>query len=41
MPTAGRPYGDKKFAWDIYRALDTAHEAEVTRFADAVIAGQP
>ena len=41
LPTAGRPYGYKKFAWDIYRALDTAHEADVTRFADAVIAEQP
>lgn len=41
LPSADRPYGDKKFAWDIYRALDTANEADLTRFADDVIAGQP
>lgn len=41
LPSGDRPYGDKKFAWDIYRALDTADEADVTRFADAVITGQP
>jgi hypothetical protein len=37
LPSAGRPYGDKKFAWEVYRALDTADEANATRFADALI----
>ena len=40
LPAAGRPYGDKKFAWGVYRALDTDDEAEATRFADSLI-GDP
>lgn len=40
LPTAGRAYGDKKMAWDVYRALDTPDEAAATRFADALIGGR-
>lgn len=37
LPSPGKPYGDRKFAWKIYRALDTPEEANTTTFADEVI----
>lgn len=37
LPADGKPYGEKKFAWDVYKALDTPSEKEVTRFADEII----
>ncbi|WP_148080406.1 DUF5722 domain-containing protein [Roseimaritima ulvae] len=40
LPSAGKPYGAKKFAWEIYKVLDTPGEAEAVRFADQLI-GQP
>lgn len=41
LPSGGRPYGDRKFAWEVYRALGTASEPQATRFADALIGAPP
>ncbi len=40
LPENGRAYGDKKPAWEIYKALDTPEEEKVTRFAGEII-GNP
>jgi hypothetical protein len=40
LPSAGKPYGDRKFAWEIYRALDTPDEKDKTAFAAAIIDGK-
>jgi len=37
LPTDGKPYGDRKFAWEIYQALDTPAEAAKTEFAKEII----
>ncbi len=37
LPTDGNPYGDRKFAWEIYQALDTPEEAAKTGFAKDII----
>ena len=37
LPANGKPYGEKKFAWDVYKALDTPAERKATRFADEII----
>jgi hypothetical protein len=37
LPTDGKPYGDRKFAWEIYQALDTPDEAAKTEFAKEII----
>ncbi len=40
LPANGKPYGEKKFAWEVYKALDTPTENEVTRFANEIITQQ-
>lgn len=37
LPTEGKPYGDRKFAWGVYQALDTPEEAVKTEFAKEII----
>jgi hypothetical protein len=37
LPTDGKPYGDRKFAWGVYQALDTPDEAAMTEFAKEII----
>ncbi len=37
LPSDGKPYGDRKFAWEIYQALDTPNEAVKTEFAKELI----
>ncbi len=37
LPSDGKPYGDRKFAWEIYQALDTPNEAAKTEFAKELI----
>jgi hypothetical protein len=37
LPTEGRPYGEKKFGWEIYKVLDTPEEAAATEFAKEII----
>lgn len=37
LPGDGKPYGDRKFAWEIYQALDTPDEAAKTEFAKEII----
>jgi hypothetical protein len=37
LPGDGKPYGDRKFAWEIYQALDTPDEAVKTEFAKELI----
>jgi hypothetical protein len=37
LPTDGKPYGDRKFAWGVYQALDTPEEAAKTEFAKEII----
>ena len=37
LPTEGKPYGDRKFAWSVYQALDTPEEAAKTEFAKEII----
>ncbi len=37
LPDGSGPVGGKKFAWEVYRALDTLDEAGATVFADEVI----
>ena len=37
LPSDGKPYGDRKFAWEIYQALDTPDEAAKTEFAKELI----
>jgi hypothetical protein len=39
LPSNGRPYGEKKLAWDVYRALGSADEQEATGFVDELISG--
>ncbi|TWT33476.1 hypothetical protein KOR34_33080 [Posidoniimonas corsicana] len=40
LPSDGRPFGDKKLAWETYRALDTPDEAAAARLADGVIGSE-
>lgn len=40
LPGDGKPYGDRKFAWEIYQALDTPAEAAKTEFAKELIGVQ-
>ncbi len=37
LPTEGRPYGEKKFGWEIYKVLDTPEEDAATGFAKEII----
>lgn len=37
LPSSGKPYGDRKFAWEIYKSLDTPEEGAATKFADGII----
>lgn len=37
LPANGKPYGEKKLAWDVYKALDTPHEEAAIDFADEII----
>ena len=36
-PGPGQPFGEKKFAWNLYKALDTPQEAAATEFAKPII----
>lgn len=36
LPADGKPYGDRKFAWKVYQALDTPAETEATEFANDI-----
>jgi hypothetical protein len=38
LPVEGKPYGERKFAWRVYQALDTPAEAAATEFAKEIIA---
>lgn len=40
LPTEGKPYGDRKFAWEIYQALDTRDEVGATEFAKDIIGAE-
>lgn len=37
LPSGGKPYGEKKFAWEIYKSLDTPNMGVTTQFADEII----
>ncbi len=37
LPENGKPYGEKKFSWGIYKALETPDESAMTSFADEII----
>jgi hypothetical protein len=37
LPSPGKPFGERKFAWEVYAALDTPEEAGVTEFAKAIL----
>lgn len=37
LPSDGRPFGDKKLSWDVYKSLGTPSQARVAAFADDVI----
>ncbi|MBI1176636.1 hypothetical protein GC207_04270 [bacterium] len=37
LPSPGKPNGDRKFAWEIYKSLDTPEEGAATKFADEII----
>jgi hypothetical protein len=37
LPVEGKPYGERKFAWRVYQALDTPAEAAITEFAKEII----
>ena len=41
LPSDGKPYGDRKFAWEIYQALDTPDETAKTEFAKEIIGVVP
>ncbi len=37
LPSEGKPYGDRKFSWEVYQALDTPAEKDATEFAKKII----
>lgn len=37
LPEGGKPFGDRKFAWKVYQALDTPAESDATDFANDII----
>ena len=39
LPAAGGNYGEKKIAWDVYRALDTGDEQRATRCVESLLEG--
>jgi hypothetical protein len=40
LPSPGKPFGERKFAWEVYAALDTPQEAEITAFAKEILGVQ-
>jgi hypothetical protein len=40
LPSPGKPFGERKFAWEVYAALDTPREAEITAFAKEILGVQ-
>jgi hypothetical protein len=37
LPSEGKPYGEKKFGWEIYKILDTPEEAKVAAELEEII----